>query len=200
MGKLKVKELPKEEQEKIIAQMKDLQIRGIYTEMNVETANKKIEDALKAKENPGTQNGDGNVNNTSQNDSQGKENGSDDTQDGDDKKDGENESTETTSTPASENDNSNTGENSENEVIVAGDGGVHVVPAENEQTDEDNSEDEPGEDSTDKQTDEDNSEDEPEPAPESVKTPKKRLICHICRSEVIDGKCTGCGYEFKIGG
>lgn len=182
MGKLKVKELPKEEQEKIIAQMKDLQIRGIYTEMNVETANKKIEDALKAKENPGTQNGDGNVNNTSQNDSQGEENGSDDTQDGDDKKDGENESTETTSTPASENDNSNTGENSENEVIVAGDGGVHVVPAENEQTDEDNSED------------------EPEPAPESVKTPKKRLICHICRSEVIDGKCTGCGYEFKIGG
>jgi hypothetical protein len=159
MGKLKVKELPKEEQEKIIAQMKDLQIRGIYTEMNVETANKKIEDALKAKENSGTQDGDGVVNNTAQNGSQGEENNSDDTKDGDDKKDGE---------------------NPENEVIVAGDGGVHVVPAENEQTDEDESED------------------EPEPAP--VKTPRKRLICHICRSEVIDGKCTGCGYEFKIGG
>lgn len=177
MGKLKVKELPKEEQEKIIAQMKDLQIRGIYTEMKVETANKKIEDALKAKENPGTQDGDGIVNNTAQNGSQGEENSSDDTKDGDNKKDGE---------------------NPENEVIVAGDGGVHIVPAENEQTDEDNSEDEPGEDSTDEQTDEDKSEDEPEPAP--VKTPRKRLICHICRSEVIDGKCTGCGYEFKIGG
>lgn len=161
MEKLKVKELPKEEQEKIIAQMKDLQIRGFYTEMKVETANKKIEDALKAKENPGTQDGGDVANNAAQNGLQGEENGSDDTKDGDDKKDGE---------------------NPESEVIVAGDGGVHVVPAENEQTDEDDSED------------------EIEPAPEPVKIPKKRLICHICRSEVIDGKCTGCGYEFKIGG
>lgn len=27
------------------------------------------------------------------------------------------------------------------------------------------------------------------------KTAKKVLICHICRSKVENGKCTGCGFE-----
>ena len=26
---------------------------------------------------------------------------------------------------------------------------------------------------------------------------QKAYICHICRSKVIDGKCTGCGYSLK---
>ncbi len=26
---------------------------------------------------------------------------------------------------------------------------------------------------------------------------QKAYICHICRSKVIDGKCTGCGYSLR---
>lgn len=29
----------------------------------------------------------------------------------------------------------------------------------------------------------------------TAKTAKKVLICHICRSKVENGKCTGCGFE-----
>ena len=28
--------------------------------------------------------------------------------------------------------------------------------------------------------------------------PEKAGICHICRSKVINGKCSGCGYQWRI--
>ena len=42
MTKQKVSDLPKEEQEKIIAQMKELKIRGVYTTFTVEKAQELI--------------------------------------------------------------------------------------------------------------------------------------------------------------
>ena len=50
MAKQKVSDLPKAEQEKLIAQMAELGIKGVYTTFSVETAIKLIEKAKAQKE------------------------------------------------------------------------------------------------------------------------------------------------------
>lgn len=99
------------------------------------------------------------------------------------------------------------GEN-EQDVIVAGDGGVHPIPTENEETEtEENKEELPEglsdgvKDFLEGKTDELSSEaeeiDEPVPGekiPQKEEQRKINGICHICGSKVENGICSGCGF------
>ena len=165
MATLKVQDLPKEEQEKLMAEAQAVGIRGIVAGWGVETLKNKIAEE-KAKL------------------------------------------------------NEQKPEENEGEVIVAGDGGVHNVPEETPATDEQKAEETPATDeqkaeetpATDEQkaeetpaadenanveeTPEENKDEQPEEKEE--KEIVRNGICHICRSEVINGKCTGCGFELRV--
>lgn len=138
MAKLKVSELPIEEQQALIQEAKELGIGGLLTNYGVDTLKEKI---AKAKE--------------EQNDKQ-----DDDQKDDKDNQDGNKESQE--------------GDN-----------------ADETQKDDD------------KEPQEDNKKDEKQkPVPEAkakeeAKKNAKYKICHICRSKVINGVCTGCGYTLN---
>lgn len=138
MAKLKVSELPIEEQQALIQEAKELGIGGLLTNYGVDTLKEKI---AKAKE--------------EQNDKQ-----DDDQNDDEDNQDGNKESQE--------------GDN-----------------ADETQKDDD------------KEPQEDNKKDEKQkPVPEAkakeeAKKDVKYKICHICRSKVINGVCTGCGYTLN---
>lgn len=174
MAKMKVADLPQEEQEKLIAEMKECKLGGVYTTYTVENAKKAIE-----KKKAQAQNTDGTSvqENTSQNAPQDVKPAGETQEDGEVQKDaengnlngGKNEETGETGENSDKNgsDDESIGENdkNDNEVIVAGDGGVHKIPAENK---------------------------EPE-KPQKAKTDEPILICHICRSRVYKGVCSGCG-------
>lgn len=191
MAKMKVADLPQEEQEKLIAEIKECKLGGVYTTYTVENAKKAIE-----KKKAQAQNTDGTSvqENTSQNAPQDVKPAGETQEDGEVQKDAENgnlnggeneetgengensdkdgsdnESTGETGENSDKNgsDDESTGENdkNDNEVIVAGDGGVHKIPAENKELEK----------------------------PQKAKTDEPILICHICRSRVYKGVCSGCG-------
>lgn len=154
MATLKVQDLPKEEQEKLMAEAQAVGIRGIVAGWGVETLKNKIAEE-KAKL------------------------------------------------------NEQKPEENEGEVIVAGDGGVHNVPEETPATDEQKAEETPtndeqkaeetpaaDENANVEETPEENKDKQPEEKEE--KEIVSNGICHICRSEVINGKCTGCGFELRV--
>ena len=154
MATLKVQDLPKEEQEKLMAEAQAIGIRGIVAGWGVETLKNKIAEE-KAKL------------------------------------------------------NEQKPEENEGEVIVAGDGGVHNVPEETPATDEQKAEETPAtdeqkaeetpaadENANVEETPEENKDEQPEEKEE--KEIVRNGICHICRSEVINGKCTGCGFELRV--
>ena len=143
MATLKVQDLPKEEQEKLMAEAQAVGIRGIVAGWGVETLKNKIAEE-KAKL------------------------------------------------------NEQKPEENEGEVIVAGDSGVHNVPEETPATDEQKSEETPAadENANVEETPEENKDEQPEEKEE--KEIVRNGICHICRSEVINGKCTGCGFELRV--
>lgn len=138
MAKLKVSELPIEEQQALIQEAKELGIGGLLTNYGVDTLKEKI---AKAKE---EQNG-------KQDDNQ---------KDDEDNQDGNKE------------------------------------PQEGDNADETQKDD-------DKEPQEDNKKDEKQKpvseakAKEEAKHDVKYKICHICRSKVINGVCTGCGYTLN---
>ena len=143
MATLKVQDLPKEEQEKLMAEAQAVGIRGIVAGWGVETLKNKIAEE-KAKL------------------------------------------------------NEQKPEENEGEVIVAGDGGVHNVPEETPATDEQKVEETPAtdENANVEETPEENKDEQPKEKEE--KEIVRNGICHICRSEVINGKCTGCGFELRV--
>ena len=143
MATLKVQDLPKEEQEKLMAEAQAVGIRGIVAGWGVETLKNKIAEE-KAKL------------------------------------------------------NEQKPEENEGEVMVAGDDGVHNVPEETPATDEQKAEETPAadENANVEETPEENKDEQPEEKEE--KEIVRNGICHICRSEVINGKCTGCGFELRV--
>ena len=143
MATLKVQDLPKEEQEKLMAEAQAVGIRGIVAGWGVETLKNKIAEE-KAKL------------------------------------------------------NEQKPEENEGEVIVAGDGGVHNVPEETPATGEQKAEETPDadENANVEETPEENKDEQPKEKEE--KEIVRNGICHICRSEVINGKCTGCGFELRV--
>ena len=126
MAKQKVSDLPKEEQEKLIAQMKELNIRGVYPTFSVEKAQELIKKAQEQ------QNGSGEQKNNGQ----------------------------------------NTDENADTDTDKKG-------------TDEEKAEENKAQKN-----------DAPKTQPKEKKETKV-LRCHICLSPVVNGKCTGCGFELN---
>ena len=178
MATLKVQDLPKEEQEKLMAEAQAVGIRGIVAGWGVETLKNKIAEE-KAKLN-------------GENEQKPKEN---------EQKSEENKQ--------KSEENEQKPEENEGEVIVAGDGGVHNVPEETPATDEQKAEETPttdekkaeetpaaDENANVEETPEENKDEQPEEKEE--KEIVRNGICHICRSEVINGKCTGCGFELRV--
>ena len=78
------------------------------------------------------------------------------------------------------------------------------TPAEETKADEAKAEETPAEETKADEAKADEAKAEETPAEETkadvAKAPantQKAYICHICRSKVIDGKCTGCGYSLR---
>lgn len=146
--KTKVSDLPQDEQDALINEAKELNIRGLYQTWNVETLKAKIEQAKAAAAN-GEQ------------------------------------------TPAADEQEPANGEQE---------------PAADEQNTE-NDEQEPAADEP--AADEPAADEKPAKAPKVDKgnqrayakakdaAPAVVRICHICRSKVVNGKCTGCGFELN---
>lgn len=194
MAKMKVSELPKEEMEKLIAEAKELDVRGVATcsSWAVETLKTKIAEAKNAKAaQGGEQTPPGENENDAQDGSKDEQNGGENEQETGEREqnDGENEQ--------------ETGEREQddNEVIVAGDGGVHQIPPENEAQDapaenESETQEAPQDEKQDEETEKEQDETPPGAVKKATKqTSKKATICHICRSKVIDGECQGCGFK-----
>ena len=81
---------------------------------------------------------------------------------------------------------------------------IAATVAKNENGDEAKAEETPAEETKVEEAKADEAKAEETPAEETktdeAKAPantQKAYICHICRSKVIDGKCTGCGYSLK---
>lgn len=164
MAQMKVSDLPKEEQDKLIAEANELEIRGIFTSWGVETLKNKIAEAKAAKAGNGEQGEQGEQGDNAQ--------GQEQEQTGDNEQNaGENEQ--------------NDGKDEQNE------GEDEQNPPEDEQNAENvnNDESQNGNDAIPDEGCEKEDEDLPCKPKNEVK------ICHICRSKVIDGKCTGCGFS-----
>jgi len=145
--KTKVADLPQNEQDALINEAKELDVRGLYTAMNVETLQRKIADARAAK------NGE--------------------------------------QTPAA--DEQDTENNEQNNVNGEQEPAADEQNAENvEQTP---AADEPEKEETAPQVEKG---EQRAYAKEKDAAPAVKVkICHICRSKVVNGKCTGCGFELK---
>lgn len=194
MAKMKVSELPKEEMEKLIAEAKELDVRGVATcsSWAVETLEAKIAEAKNAKAaQGGEQTPPGENKNDAQDGSKDEQNGGENEQETGEREqnDGENEQ------------KAGKCEQVDNEVIVAGDGGVHQIPSENEAQDapaenESETQEAPQDEKQDEETEKEQDETPPGAVKKATKqTSKKATICHICRSKVIDGECQGCGFK-----
>lgn len=148
--KTKVSDLPQEEQDALINEAKEFEVRGLYAQMKVTTLKAKIEEAKAAKENGGNEQEPAANKQAPANDEQNADNGEQNT----------------------ENDEQSNGENEQKE------------PATDEK-------EEPAAPKVSKGT-------QRAYAKEKDAAPAKTKICHICRSKVVNGKCTGCGFELKI--
>lgn len=138
MAKLKVSELPIEEQQALIQEAKELGIGGLLTNYGVDTLKEKIANAK-----------------AEQNDSQE-----------DDKKADE-------------------GNQDDNKEPQEGDNADETQKDDGEKPQEDNKKDEKQKPISEAK------------AKEEARKDVKYKICHICRSKVIDGVCTGCGYTLN---
>ena len=152
--KTKVADLPQDEQDALINEAKELNVRGLYHTMKVDTLKAKIEEAKAAQAN------------------------------------GENEQEPAADEQAPANDEQN---------------------ADNGEQNTENDEQSNGENEQEPAADEPTADEKEEPAAPKVNkgsqrayakekdaAPAKAKICHICRSKVVNGKCTGCGFELKI--
>lgn len=208
MAKQKIADLPQEEQNKIIAEMKELQIGGVYAAYTVEKALAAIEKKKAKLANPD-------------------EPGDDETQDGEtpdegsDETPGENEQTGADDEQNTGNDEQ-TGADDEQKAENMNDGeqtteetsDVPNPPENPESSNETSNPETPenlpeglSEDAKDFLTGE--SDKLPEDAEEiteaeakklqqkAEKAPKSEGICHICRSKVYNGVCSGCGFSLR---
>lgn len=195
--KLKVSDLPENEQKELIAEAYSVGLNGFFNKWGVDTLKAKIAEK-RAETIPEEQKGENTQETTEEtgeeqsNDSteeNGEEQGNDSTEEtGDEQENGSTEENTEESTEEKVDEKEENAENDE-EVIVAGDGGVHPIPTTEEQTQEPEEEikEEPKE--------------EPEKLIPGEKIPKKEEprkvngICHICGSKVVNGVCTGCGFK-----
>ncbi len=138
MAQLKVSDLSKEEQEKILRDAADVGLKGVFDNWGVEKLKKKIE-AMKNMQNK--------------------------------------DNSENTDKIPVENKEENVSEN-------AGD--------DSEENKEENTSENAGNDSA------ENKEENTYEENLKPEKPEKVGICHICRSKVINGKCSGCGYQWRI--
>lgn len=167
MAKMKVSELPKEEQQALISEANALGLRGVLTTWGVETLKAKIEE-LKNAQTGAEQSGEST---TAEVPAENTEN-----------QEAEQETQpEENSIPEGVSDEAKAFLNGESDELP---------PDAEEITDKEAEQMQTADDSVGKK--------EPKlPPVENKKVEnKKSQICHICRSKVIDGKCTGCGFEF----
>ena len=154
MAQLKVSDLSKEEQEKILRDAADVGLKGVFDNWGVEKLKKRIEAMKNMQNKDNSENTDKiPVENKEENAS---ENAGDDSE---------------------ENKEENTSEN-------AGD--------DSEENKEENTSENAGDDSA------ENKEENTYEENLKPEKPEKAGICHICRSKVINGKCSGCGYQWRI--
>ena len=188
MATLKVQDLPKEEQEKLMAEAQAVGIRGIVAGWGVETLKNKIAEEKAKLNGENEQKSEENKQKSEENEQKPEEN---------EQKPEENKQKSEENEQKPE-ENEQKPEENEGEVIVAGDGGVHNVPEETPATDEQKAEETPDadENANVEETPEENKDEQPEEKEE--KEIVRNGICHICRSEVINGKCTGCGFELRV--
>ena len=177
MAKLKVCDLPKEEQDALVQEAQNLGLRGILTAWGVDTLKAKIEE-LKAQK-------------------------SGDDSEKDDQKEGENSD----KANQKEGENlDNVGQKEGNiETIVAGDGGVHEVDL-NEQEAETGEQKAEANEQDGENVEQNDGENEQNKEPEKLdnvgqvepKREEEPKICHICRGKVYNGKCSDCGFERRV--
>lgn len=189
MAKQKIADLPQEEQEKLISTMKDLKIGGVYSTYTVEKALAAIE-KKKAEKNsqktqtenqndPGEQTESDNTEEQTESDNPGEQTEGDNTEE---QTEGDKQTTEETSDvpnspeiPEGSDDVSKEGLSDEAKNFL--DGKTDKLPADAEVI----------------------SEDKAKELQKKAVTPARKSegICHICRSKVYDGVCSGCGFSLR---
>lgn len=152
--KTKVADLPQDEQDALINEAKELDVRGFYGQMKVTTLKAKIEEAKAAKANGENEQEPAADEQAPANDEQNADNGEQNTEN-DEQSNGENEQEPAADEPAAD-------EKEEPAAPKVNKGSQRAY------------------------------------AKEKDAAPAKAKICHICRSKVVNGKCTGCGFELKI--
>ena len=152
--KTKVADLPQDEQDALINEAKELDVRGFYGQMKVTTLKAKIEEAKAAKANGENEQEPAADEQAPANDEQNADNGEQNTEN-DEQNNGENEQEPAADEPAAD-------EKEEPAAPKVNKGSQRAY------------------------------------AKEKDAAPAKAKICHICRSKVVNGKCTGCGFELKI--
>lgn len=203
MTKQKIADLPQEEREKIIAQMKELHLGGVYTAYTVEKALAAIEKKKAKLANPDAPDDGEQTENGETPEGETPTEGSDES-----KPDGEQTEDEG---DGAENDGDNEPENDENPDEPGNDEQATEetsdVP-ENPESSNDLPEelDENAKDFLNGKTDklpagvEIITEDEAKALQEKAEPAKKNKsegICHICRSKVFNGVCSGCGFSLR---
>lgn len=151
--KTKVADLPQDEQDALINEAKELDVRGFYGQMKVTTLKAKIEEAKAAKANGENEQEPAADEQAPANDEQNADNGEQNTEN-DEQSNGENEQEPAADEPAAD-------EKEEPAAPKVNKGSQRAY------------------------------------AKEKDAAPAKAKICHICRSKVVNGKCTGCGFELK---
>ena len=152
--KTKVADLPQDEQDALINEAKELDVRGFYGQMKVTTLKAKIEEAKAAKANGENEQEPAADEQAPANDEKNADNGEQNTEN-DEQSNGENEQEPAADEPAAD-------EKEEPAAPKVNKGSQRAY------------------------------------AKEKDAAPAKAKICHICRSKVVNGKCTGCGFELKI--
>lgn len=186
---IKVSELPEQEQKKLIAEAYAVGLQGFnFTSYKVETLKNKIAEQ-KAKNEGGKENA-GENNAEEQTASNDEENISTDEQNGSEDEQANNEGENDDSIPEGASDETKAFLNGGNEFTANAD-----TPAPAGETDElPTDAEEISEEATALET----QKDDPKGIKNKAKAenkPKKEGICHICRSKVVDGVCTGCGFH-----
>lgn len=167
--KIKVSELPEQEQKELIAEAYAVGLTGVFAGYKVTTLKAKI--AEKKAELEGA--------NDEQNAPKDEQNAPKDEQDA--SNDEQNGADDEQNAPKDE------GANETGETIVAGDGGTF----------DENGEENKPEAEKEGEGEEEKAEakkEEPKKQTKEKKEPRYDGICHICRSKVLDGVCTGCGF------
>ena len=185
--KMKVSDLPEQEQKELIAEAYSLGATGVFTGWKVSTLKNKIEELKAQKNGEGAKDEEAKDEgaNDEQNAPKDEQNASNDEQNGAD--DEQNAPKDEQNAPKDE------GANETGETIVAGDGGTFDENGE-ENKPEAEKEGEGEENKPEAETKEQKKE-EPKKQPKEKKEPRFDGICHICRSKVLDGVCTGCGFH-----